>query len=65
MGRARRGVSLPRPFLKRVRQELAESVPCQAKVRLSRVEFTEEERAFLAQVIAVIDQHAAYMKETV
>jgi serine/threonine-protein kinase HipA len=57
-------LSLPQPFLKRMRQELVESVPRHAKALLWGEEFTEEERAFLARVVTVIDQHATYMKET-
>lgn len=55
---------VPRLLLKRIRGELVERVPRLARELVSRPEFTDDERSFLARVVGVIDAHANYMRET-
>ncbi len=57
-------LAVPGPLMTRLRRELVESVPREAKAIASRAEFTDEERAFLARIIGVIDEHAGHIRDT-
>ncbi len=61
-------LNVPPALLTRVRQELATIVPQEAKTLLtsaaSVTSFLKNEREFLTEVVAVIETHAGYMKET-
>lgn len=61
-------LNVPAALLTRVRRELATIVPQEAKTLLTRqasvASFRKNEREFLTEVVAVIETHASYMKET-
>jgi serine/threonine-protein kinase HipA len=50
-------------FLRRLRLELGRTIPAAAREVLKDPAFTDEERAFLARVVEVIDRHAGYLLE--
>lgn len=55
---------VPRALMTRLRRELAESVPREARALLPRAEFTDRERAFLARIVGVIDEHAGHVRRS-
>jgi serine/threonine-protein kinase HipA len=64
--RLARQVSIAPAFLRRLRRELAQTVPATARLLLDEdPSFSDEERAFLATVLLVIDRHAGYLRRTI
>jgi len=53
-------IDVRKPFLRRIRVELAKALPEAAKALLARPEFTGEERQFLERVVGIVEKHAKY-----
>ena len=56
-------IDVRRPFLRRIRVELAKRLPAAAKALLARPEFTAEERRFLERVVGIVEEHAKFVLE--
>jgi len=54
-------IDLRKPFLRRIRGELAKALPESAKALLAQPEFTAEERKFLEKVVGIIEEHAKFV----
>jgi len=56
-------LQLRKALLRRIRDELSRAVPRAARRVAERAEFSAPERAFLTKVLAIIDEHAGFMRE--
>lgn len=53
---------VPRALLRRTRGELARTAPRAARRVIDRPEFSADERTFLGQIVAIVDEHAAVIR---
>ena len=56
-------VGIRATLLRRLRVELARSIPPAARRILTRPEFSDAERQFLGKVVSIIDEHAGFVIE--
>jgi serine/threonine-protein kinase HipA len=56
-------LGIRKALLRRIRDELSRAVPQAARRVAERAEFSAPERAFLTKLLAVIDEHAGFMRE--
>ena len=56
-------IDVRKPFLRRIRVELAKALPESAKALLALPELTDGERQFLGTVVGIVEEHAKFVLE--